>query len=72
MPVSAELRLLKAEITSGINESDFLRQVARVRAAYDGAKANLSSSAKRQFAEIEFDITACTFFWDEQIRHPPD
>lgn len=64
----AELRLLEADLKTGINQSDFLHQVARVRAAYDEAKANLNQLQNERFAEIDLDMTACIFFWDEEIK----
>jgi DNA-directed RNA polymerase subunit RPC12/RpoP len=65
--LTGELRLLDADLNTGINENDFLREVVRVRAAYDGAKANLTRSQNERFAEIELDMAACAYFWGKQI-----
>lgn len=66
--LAAELRLLGADLNTGINENDFLRQSARVRAAYDVAKANLTTSQNERFGEIDQDITACKYFWDQEME----
>ena len=66
--LAAELRLLNADLKTGINQSDFLRQVARVRAAYDGAKSNLKHSQNERFAEIELDMAACAVFWGDEME----
>jgi DNA-directed RNA polymerase subunit RPC12/RpoP len=56
--LAAELRLLEADLNTGINENDFLRQSARVRAAYDVAKTNLTTSQTERFGEIDLEISS--------------
>ncbi|MGA3182708.1 MAG: hypothetical protein ABSF38_20480, partial [Verrucomicrobiota bacterium] len=66
--LAAELRLLEADLNTGINENDFLRQSARVRAAYDVAKTNLTTSQTERFGEIDLEISSCKLFWDQETE----
>jgi hypothetical protein len=44
--------------------------VARVRAAYDGAKGNMTSSQRERFAEVDLDMAACAYFWGKKNSLP--
>ncbi len=68
--LAAELRLLAANLQTGINNNDFLQQAARVRAAYAGAKAYLTPEQNEKFARIDCDLLVTTAFWDKEIEYP--
>jgi type II secretory pathway pseudopilin PulG len=63
-----ELRLLASRIQTGINQNDFAQQVARVRAAYAGAKGYLTPEQNGKFAQIDLAMEGTTFFWNVEIN----
>jgi hypothetical protein len=67
--LATELRLLAADLQTGININDFLQQVARVRAAYAGAKAYLTPEQTGKFAQIDLALDGINFFWDWGIKY---
>jgi hypothetical protein len=62
--LATELRLLTANLQTGIDENDFLRQVARVRAAYAGSQSYLTTEQNTKFYIIDLSLEDAKLGWD--------
>jgi len=64
--LKTELRLLEAQIQTGLSHNDFLAQVARVRAAHLAARETLNESQEAQYEKLDSCLKACSSFFDEK------
>jgi outer membrane murein-binding lipoprotein Lpp len=64
--LKTELRLLEAQIQTGLSHNDFLAQVARVRAAYLAARETLNESQEAQYERLDSCLKACSSFFDKK------
>jgi DNA-directed RNA polymerase subunit RPC12/RpoP len=69
--LKSELRLLEAQIQTGVSYNDFLAQVARVRAAYSAAQEVLNESQKQQqYQSLDLCLELCTTLWNPSTVEP--
>lgn len=59
-----ELRLLEAQVQTGVNYNDFLTQVARVRAAHLTAIKVLSQEQELRYTQLDRCIVKCSEIWN--------
>ncbi len=64
--LKTELRLLEAQIQTGLTYNDFLAQVARIRAAHLAAREVLNESQEAQYEKLDSCLKACSSFFDEK------
>ena len=64
--LKTELRLLEAQIQTGLSHNDFLAQVARVRAAHLAARETLNESQEAQYEKLDSCLKACSSFFDKK------
>ncbi len=68
--LKTELRLLEAQIQTGMSYADFLAQVARVRAAHLAARETLSHSQEIGYEKIDVCMEACAGVWNpDSVYH---
>jgi hypothetical protein len=62
--LKTELRLLEAQIQTGLSYNDFLAQVARIRATHLATQDTLNQSQEAQYGKLDFCLKTCPDFWD--------